>query len=160
MLVQTRSCGEVNIEEDRVLDFPNGIIGFPDLKRFILLHDSERGENVGIHWLQSVDEPGFAMPVMNPLIVDNTYDPIIEDDILTPLGNLEEDETIVLVTVSVPKDLTKMTVNLRGPFVINATKKKGCQVIVEGEDFSVRFPIYDILQKNKEEAKKAEEEKG
>ena len=160
MLVQTRSFGEVDIEENRVLDFPNGIIGFPDLKRFILLHDSERGENVGIHWLQSVDEPGFAMPVMNPLIVDNTYDPIIEDDILTPLGNLEEDETIVLVTVSVPKDLTKMTVNLRGPFVINATKKKGCQVIVEGEDFSVRFPIYDILQKNKEAAKKAEEEKG
>ncbi len=154
MLVQTRSFGEVEIDEERIVDFPNGIIGFPDLKRFVLLHDAARGENVGIHWLQSVDEPGFAMPVMNPLVVDNQYNPIIEDDILVPLGNLAEDDVIVLVTVSVPKDLTKMTVNLRGPFVINASKKKGCQVIVEGEDFSVRFPIYDILQKNKENAKK------
>ncbi len=154
MLVQTRSFGEVEIDEERIVDFPNGIIGFPDLKRFVLLHDAARGENVGIHWLQSIDEPGFAMPVMNPLVVDNQYNPIIEDDILVPLGNLAEDDVIVLVTVSVPKDLTKMTVNLRGPFVINASKKKGCQVIVEGEDFSVRFPIYDILQKNKENAKK------
>ncbi len=154
MLVQTRSFGEVEIAEDRILDFPNGIIGFPDLKRFVLLHDSERGENVGIHWLQSIEEPGFAMPVMDPLIADEKYNPTIEDDILTPLGNLSEDDTIVLVTVSVPKDLTKMTVNLRGPFVINAAKRKGCQVIVEGEDFSVRFPIYEILQRNKEKAQK------
>ena len=154
MLVQTRSFGEVDIAEERILDFPNGIIGFPDLKRFVLLHDSERGENVGIHWLQSLDEPGFAMPVMNPLVVDETYNPTIEDNILAPLGDLGEDDTIVLVTVSVPKDLTKMTVNLRGPFVINAEKRKGCQVIVEGEDFSVRFPIYTILQKNKEKAEK------
>ena len=154
MLIQTRSFGEVNIEEERILDFPNGIIGFPDLKRFVLLHDSERGESVGIHWLQSIEEPGFAMPVMDPLIVESGYNPIIEDDILTPLGDLSEDDTIVLVTVSVPKDLTKMTVNLRGPIIINAEKRKGCQVIVEGEDFSVRFPIYEILQKNKEKAQK------
>ena len=160
MLIQTRSFGEVNIEEERILDFPNGIIGFPDLKRFVLLHDSERGESVGIHWLQSIEEPGFAMPVMDPLIVESGYNPIIEDDILTPLGDLSEDDTIVLVTVSVPKDLTKMTVNLRGPIVINAAKRKGCQVIVEGEDFSVRFPIYEILQKNKEKAlNEAKEEK-
>ena len=105
---------------------------------------------MGIHWLQSLDEPGFAMPVMNPLIVQESYNPTIEDNILAPLGELSEDDTIVLVTVSVPRDLTKMTVNLRGPFVINVEKRKGCQVIVEGEDYSVRFPIYDILQKNKE----------
>ena len=158
MQIQTRSFGEVNIEDERILEFPNGIIGFPDLKHFVLLHDSDRGENVGIHWLQSIDEPGFAMPVMNPLIVEENYNPVIEDEILRPIGELTEEDTIVLVTVSVPKDLTKMTVNLRGPFVINAKERKGCQVIVEGEDFSVRFPIYDILQRNKEEALKKQQE--
>ena len=60
-----------------------------------------------------------------------------------------EDELLVLVTVTVPSDLTKMTVNLKGPIVINAAEKKACQVIVEGENYLVKYPIYDILNAKK-----------
>ena len=56
---------------------------------------------------------------------------------------------LVLVTVSVPHELEKMTVNLKGPIVINSSNKKACQVIVEGEGYKVKFPIYDILQARK-----------
>ena len=58
-----------------------------------------------------------------------------------------------MVTVTVPKgDVEKMTVNLKGPIVINAAQRLAVQVIVEGEEYQVKYPIYDILQKNKKKA--------
>ena len=155
MTITTRAFGEVTIDDDKIIEFPNGIIGFPDLQKFAMLHDTEKGENSGIHWLQSIDEPGFAMPVMDPLLVKEDYNPTINDDIFKPLGELNDENTLILVTVTVPSDLRKMTVNLCGPLVINTDTKKGCQVIAEEEDYSVKFPIYEILERNKKEAEKA-----
>ena len=43
MIIETKAFGEVEITEDKIITFPGGIIGFPDLKRFTLLHDEEKG---------------------------------------------------------------------------------------------------------------------
>ena len=153
MKLSTRVFCEVEISEDKILTFPNGIIGFPDMTRFTLMHDSEKDDS-SIHWLQSVDEPSFAMPVIDPLYVKEDYNPLIEDDVLSELQPLNEDNTLVLVTLTVPRDLKKMTVNLKGPIIVNTESRKASQIIVEDDDCSVKFPIYDILQKIKEEAAK------
>ena len=63
---------------------------------------------------------------------------------------LQNDDLLVLVTVTVPHDLKQMTVNLMGPFIINVKEKKAAQTIIDNDDYPVKFPIYDILQKNKE----------
>lgn len=148
MRINTRIFGEVDIADDKIINFPSGIIGFPDLTDFALIHDEEKGTS-SIHWLQSVQEPSFAMPVMDPLLVAPTYNPEVDDEILKPIGELNPDEVLVLVTVTVPSDLTKMSVNLRGPIIINAAEKKACQVIVEGDGYDVKFPIYEILNAKK-----------
>ena len=148
MKINTKVFGEVDIADEKIIHFPLGIIGFPDLTDFTLIHDVEKGAD-SIHWLQSIQEPGFAMPVMDPLLVLPTYNPEVEDELLKPIGNWELDDVLVLVTVTVPSDLTKMSVNLRGPIVINAEEKKACQVIVEGDEYAVKFPIYDILNAKK-----------
>ena len=149
MKVNTKVFGEVDIADDKIIEFTGGIIGFPDLTKFALIHDEEKGVGVGIRWLQSMQEPAFAMPVMDPLVVKEDYNPEVEDELLNDLGELNEDNLLVLVTVTVPSDLTKMTVNLKGPIVINSQTRKACQVIVEGNDYIVKFPIYDILQARK-----------
>ena len=151
MTITTKVFGEITIDDDRIITFPNGIIGFPDLTEFALLHDSEKGSD-SIHWLQSIQEPGFAMPVMDPLIVCPEYNPEVDDELLKHLGELNLEELLVLVTVTVPKDLTQMTVNLRGPIIIDAVGRKATQVIVEGDEYQVKFPIYDILNENKKKA--------
>lgn len=148
MLINTKNFGEVEIDENKLILFPNGIVGFPELTDFTLIHDEEKGIGA-IHWLQSIQEPAFAMPVMDPLLVCEDYNPDVDDELLRPLGKLIPEETLVLVTVTVPSDITKMTVNLRGPIVINAAEKKATQVIVEGEKYMVKFPIYDILNAKK-----------
>ncbi len=149
MKVNTRIFGEIEISDDKIITFENGIIGFPDLKHFTLLHDEEKGTNVGIRFLQSIEEPGFAMPVMDPLLVQPEYDPEVNDELLAGVGELTPDNILVLVTVTVPSDLTKMTVNLQGPIVINVDEHKACQIIVEGGAYPVKFPIYEILQSGK-----------
>lgn len=149
MKINTKLFGEIEISEDKILTFQDGIIGFPELKRFALLHDEERGTEAGIRFLQSLDEPGFAMPVMNPLIVKPDYDPEVDDELLAGAGKITEDNLLVLVTVSIPSDLTQMSVNLQGPFVINVEEHKACQIIVESGNYPVKFPIYDILQAGK-----------
>ncbi len=149
MKINTRIFGEVEISDEKIITFEKGIIGFPDLKKFTLLHDEEKGTNVGIRFLQSLDEPGFAMPVMDPLLVKPDYDPEVNDELLATVGELTPDNILVLVTVTVPSDLTKMSVNLQGPIVINVDEHKACQIIVEIGTYPVKFPIYDILQARK-----------
>jgi flagellar assembly factor FliW len=150
MLIKTKIFGDVEISDEKILTFEDGIIGFPDLKHFTLIHDEEKGTDAGIRYFQSIEEPGFAMPVMNPLMVCDNYNPQVSEEFLATLGNLSDENIVVLVTVTVPGDLTKMTVNLQGPIIINSDEKKGAQIIVEGSDYPVRFPIYEILKSRKE----------
>ena len=64
-----------------------------------------------------------------------------------------DDEFAIFTTIRVPPDITQMTINLKAPIVINVTTQKGCQVIVEDEQYKVRVPVYDTLKSLKEEKK-------
>lgn len=150
MRVKTRLFGEIDIEDNKIITFPGGLVGFPDMKKFTIIYDEEKPGKNGIIWFQSLDEPQFAMPVMEPNAVVPDYNPTVNDELLTPLGELTEDNLYVLVSVTVPKDITKMTVNLKGPIVINTDTLLANQIVVE-DDVQVRFPIYDILKAKKEE---------
>ena len=149
MKINTRIFGEIEVEEDKIIHFVNGIVGFPELKDFALVFDEEKGDSSEIRWMQSVQEPNFAIPVIDPLAIKPDYNPVVEDELLNPVGEINPAELLVLVTITVPTDITKMSINLRAPIIINAAAKKACQIIVEGEDYPVKFPIYEILQANK-----------
>lgn len=148
MVIQTRIFGEVTIGDDKLIHFPKGIVGFPDLKDFALIHDADAGNQGGIRWLQSVQEPNFAMPVIDPLSVKPDYNPQVDDELLTTIGGLED--VLVLVTITVPSDLTKMSVNLKAPIIVNVAEKKACQIILEQEEYPVKFMVYDILKGKKD----------
>ena len=150
MEVKTRLFDSINIEEDKIIRFVYGLMGFPELMDFALVHDTDSESGKGIQWLQSMQDGNFAIPVVNPLQILDNYDPVVEDELLTPLGELAVEDMLVLVTITVPEDITKMTVNLKGPIVINAKNCMACQVIAENEGLEVKFPVYDILKAKKE----------
>jgi flagellar assembly factor FliW len=155
MKVNTRVFGEIEIADDRIIEMPNGIIGFPDLKKFALVHNSER-EDASVAWYVSLDEPAFALPVIDPLVVCSQYNPEVDDEMLRPLGEFSPDDMLVLVTMTIPKGrLEEMTVNLKAPIIINSKDCKGCQIILESEDYKIKYPIYDTLKKLKEESTSA-----
>ena len=151
MKITTRVFGDVEIDDSKIIYFPSGIIGFPEMTEFALVYDEEKGKDTPIRWLQSLQEAEFAMPVMDPLLVAKDYNPEVDDDLLIPLEEMTAENTLVLVTVTVPKDMVKMSVNLQAPIIINADSKKATQIIVNAEKYPVKYYIYDILQEMKKE---------
>lgn len=153
MKAATRLFGEIEIDESKIITFEDGIIGFPDMKKFTLIFDEEKEGRPSISWLQSMDEPEIAFPVMDPLFVCETYNPSVEDELLKNLGTIKEDNLYVLVTVTVPQDIKELAVNLKAPIVINTDTRKASQIIVE-DDLPVRYRIYEILEEAKKKAGK------
>ena len=78
------------------------------------------------------------------------YNPVVEDELLTGLGDLTEENLVILLTMTVPEDIKQMSVNLMAPIIINADTRKGTQIVVENADYEVKYKIYDILQAKKE----------
>ena len=152
MLAKTKFFGEVELDDDKVLEFPNGIIGFEGFTKFAILYDVDGNKETKINWLQSLEEPLLALPVVDPLAIVGEYSPMIEDELLKPLGNPADKDLLFLLSLTVPSDMTKVTANLKAPFIINTVTKKGIQLIVENDDYPVKFNVYESVQKMKEKA--------
>lgn len=145
MQVKTRLFGVIDISDDKIIELKNGLIGFPDMKKYTLIFDEEKEDKGHIMWLQSLDEADFAMPVMLPGTVAPDYSPTIDEESLAPLGTLTEENTYILVTVRVPKNVEDASVNLKAPIIINTDTCVGDQIIIDG-DAPIRFPIYEALK--------------
>lgn len=149
MVAQTRLFGEITIDDDKVLDFPNGIIGIEDKHKFAIIYDVEKGEDTAIRWLQSMEDPYLALPVIEPYAILDEYNPMIEDALLEILDDPKDEDIIVLLTLIISSDVKKITANLKAPIVINSGTCKGGQLIVENSDYEAKFNVYNAIQKKK-----------
>lgn len=145
MLVMTKHFGEINLDDEKVIYFENGILGFEEYKRYTLLFDNENGDRSDVFWLQSLDEPILALPVLSPFLIREEYNPQVEDELIKPLGELTPENIVVMVSITIPSDVMKMSANLKAPFIINSDTKKGSQIIVENADYDIKYYFYDKL---------------
>ena len=143
MLVKTKCFGEVDISEEKVIEFEDGIMGFEEYKKYTIIYDNTDGDKSTISWLQSMDEPGLALPIINPFSVKEDYNPTVEGEVIDRLGTMNDENTVVFVILTVPADVKKMTANLRAPLVINADTRKACQVIVENDQYPIRYKVFN-----------------
>lgn len=150
MLIKTKCFGDVDVSTEKIIRFENGIMGFENFKEYTILFDSEKKANKTIMWLQSIEEQALALPVVDPLIISEVYNPVVEDELLSSVGEFAEDDMLILVTLTVPSDITKMTANYKAPIIINAGTLKGIQLIAENEDYLVKHPVYDVLKARKD----------
>ncbi len=146
MLINTRHFGKIELDESKIICFENGILGFEDYKKYTLLFDDEDGERPDISWLQSLDEPALSIPVFSPFLVKPDYNPEVEDELLKSVGELTEDNIVVLVSITVPDDPKNITANLKAPFIVNSDSKKGVQIIIENSEYEVKYRFYDQLK--------------
>ena len=152
MKANTRIFGEIEIADEKIITMERGMIGFPNLNHFALIFDEEKGQKqTSIMWLQSMDDTDIAFPVMDPHAVKEDYNPNVNEEIVAPIGELNEENTFVLVTVTVPKKIEDFSVNLKAPIVVNMDNRKGVQMIVE-DDYPVKYKVYDVLKAKKEKA--------
>jgi flagellar assembly factor FliW len=96
-----------------------------------------------------LEEPALAIPVISPFLVRPDYNPEVEDELLKPLGEITEDNIVVLVSVTVSDDVEKISANLKAPFIINLDTKKGAQVIIENAEYQIKYFFYKQLKEHK-----------
>jgi flagellar assembly factor FliW len=138
MIIDTRDFGEVEIIDEKIIAFPDGIPGFESDNRFALL--SPLGDNVYPMWLQSVDNPGSCFIVFNPYEVDEDYT-LDEEQLYTEL-EIGEDTLVAVFALSIiPDHYADTTINLRCPIVINLVTLTGKQIILERE-YPIRYPVF------------------
>lgn len=114
----------------------SGLIGLPELKRWILL---ESDTDLPIMWLQSLDNEGFRLPVSDPALFCESFNPNIPFNALNHFT--DESDIVVMIVTTIPADGGLITGNLAAPLVISASSKTGAQVIQEDSKYSMRQPI-------------------
>ena len=141
--LQSTRFGEVEIPDEAVIDFPQGLIGLGG-SRYTLL---ARSDDAAFVWLHSLDDPALALPLTNPWRFFDRYEVEIADDEADRLGIQSDDDTAVYVTVRAAESLEDFSANLRAPILVN--NGLGHQVINQAPDAPVRAPLFPTV--NEEE---------
>lgn len=141
MDVSTNRFGTVEIDADRVLTFPSGLLGFRNFTKFVLLQPNSEGVFM---WLQSAESPELAFVVTDPSLFIQDYEIPIRPDQLKALALESLDDAQVLIIVN--RYGTNLTGNLQGPIVINVSTRIGEQLVLADQRWSTRDKLVDLSQ--------------
>jgi flagellar assembly factor FliW len=139
MLIETTRFGRVEVQEERIITFPKGLLGFPRFSRYELL---EQGEGSYFFWLQSVETPDLAFVVTDPALFFADYQVPLKAEQLAEMGVASPEEAQVMVIVNKHENL--LTGNLQGPLVINVATRSGEQVVLSERRFTTRVPLVEL----------------
>ncbi|MCS6830698.1 MAG: flagellar assembly protein FliW [Armatimonadota bacterium] len=149
--IDSTRFGRIEIDEEAVITFSQGLFGFEQYRRFVVLCLDEKSP---FRWLQSLEEPGLAFVVIEPRHFLPEYAPAISDADARALELSTDTPTVTFVIVTIPAGKPEqMTANLMGPIVVNAITRNARQVIVEDECYSTKHSILQELMKRQPEAK-------
>ncbi|MCL2077455.1 MAG: flagellar assembly protein FliW [Oscillospiraceae bacterium] len=138
--INTRDFGEIEINDDRLFEFPNGVFAFEDTKRFALI--SPLGDDVYPMWLQSADDVTPCFVVFDPTIIDGSYNVTLSRGEQALLDIKNDTNLRYLVIAKVPNNFRETTVNMKSPIVLNCDLNVAAQFILP-HDYKFRLPIYE-----------------
>jgi len=141
MNLETTRFGTVEIEENRVITFPTGLLGFSSYTEFVLLQPDEQGV---FFWLQSTEAPDLAFVVTDPSLWLPDFQANIRKDQMEELGLDQLSDAQVLVIVNKRDDL--LTSNLQGPLVINVEGRTGMQLVLADKRWSTRHELLRVSE--------------
>lgn len=144
MVINTSRFGQVQVKEEDVLNFPEGLLGFGDLRKFILLDDSS---DEIFAWLQSCESGAIAFPVLEPGIFTENYSVTLSKGDLEALQLKDQNQAHYFSIITIPEDPTQMTANMKAPIVINVKAKIARQCVLQDNNLAIREPIFKNLQK-------------
>ena len=141
MLVKTKYFGEIEIDKEQIITFDEGIFGFSECQKYTILFDN----NV-LCWLQSVEDKDVVLPMIVTPLVFPEYAPEIDDELILSIGDLNQEDLVLYNIIVVPKEIEKMTTNLKAPIIINSKTNKGMQIILDSDKYSIKHNLYKHLK--------------
>jgi flagellar assembly factor FliW len=139
MKVQTSRFAEIEVPDESLIHFPEGVVGFKECIRFVIF---DCGDDGVFKWLQSADRPDVAFVICEAQLIVPDYQVMIghlEMDLLEA-GSL--DELVTCLILSIPDDPNEMTANLLGPIVFNSEKRIGKQLVLINPEYSTKHKVF------------------
>lgn len=142
MQIQTKFLGEVDIQEEEIILFGDGIPGLEEYHQFVLI---SLGEEMPFSVLQSINEPQIGFIVADPFKIKKDYAfdlSDVEKEVLTITG---PSDVLTQVIVTVKDPFEESTINLLAPIIINVNNRKGKQIILQDNSkFPIRYPLHAL----------------
>lgn len=139
MKIKTRFLGEVEIDEKMIMDFPEGIPGFEDSRRYVLL---DIPENEVFRILQNADDEFVSFVVTDPWAFFEEYDFDIPDEELAKINIKKEEQLLIMNIVTLSDEFENSTLNLLAPVVVNAYDRLGKQYVLSSGKYTTKHPLY------------------
>ena len=137
--IQTSRFGRINVDTDRIISFPRGLLGFPSFHRFALI---QTGEESCFFWLQSVEEPALAFVITDPTPFFNDYQVPFKEESQVELELKDVSLGQVFVICNKVNDM--LTCNLLGPLVVNVVNRKAQQIVLTEKRWSTRQALMQL----------------
>ena len=140
MKLITARFGEIEIEEKRIFNFVMPIIGFDMLHKFIIL---DPNKDTLFKWLQSVEDPALAFPIISVSALNLDYTIDLPDNIVDALKITNVESLLVMNITSIPQDNPKgTTINLLAPLIFNLDNQSAAQVVLSGSGYDISYPMF------------------
>lgn len=146
MDVKTKIGTTVSVDENHILNFPEGLFGF-ELYHNYAIFDSEYSPFM---WMQSLEDSNLAFLIVDPFLICSDYELDVDDKTLLKIGITSPKDVIVMSIVTIPKDGSAVTANLQGPIIINRNNKQCMQAVLNSTQWTTKFDIIKAL-KSKED---------
>jgi len=131
---RTARFGELTYAERDVITLPEGLVGLPHLRQWILL---DMGPGLPLKWMQSVNDGNFGLPVTTPDYFDQDYAPRLPEETARRLGGSPADMVTLIITTVHPGG-ERLTGNLAAPVVVQPGTRKGAQLVLDDQRWPLR----------------------
>ncbi len=131
--IENPQLGSIKVETDKITTFHEGLIGFENLKRFVII-DLEEYEP--FQWLLSIDDSDISFPIISPILVIDEYSPAISKAKAYNLGEFQDQDLLLYVIVTIRPELKRVTANLKGPLIVNIKQALGQQIVLDDDRYS------------------------
>ena len=141
MKINTNYYGELEVKNEDILTLKDGMLGYEELNRFILIKE----DDIFVEYLQAIDEL-VAFAVMDPFLIKQDYSFAVPDSVLKALDIKSEEDVVIKTVVVIPEDITKIRTNLQAPIVFNKSNNKGMQIILD-DSYPIRYEFFGKEEK-------------
>jgi len=143
-VVKSRVFGELEVSEENIIFFEEGIPAFEDLKKFVIIKQDESP----FYWLQSIEDKDIAFVILNPFEIKPDYEFDLPDEVVSKLEITSASDVAVFCIVVIPEDIKQTRVNLKAPIIINVNKRKGMQYLLDDERYPLKYYLFENSNSN------------
>ena len=148
--IETSRFGEIEVAEDRIFEFIQPLLGFEQLKSFVLV---DHAPDSPFKWLQSTEDANVAFIVTNPVNFGIVYEFTVPEEETQRLDLTNAEDALVLTIVYIPQGAPHlMTANLAGPIIINLRNRNGMQLVLSDSKFNTKHRLIPDTDKTAQES--------